>query len=405
MTSRTSQFWVFLKFSKSGRVTPPVPFFLWFIMAITEIYVDPSINANSGSGTHLDPYGDLQHAFNSETLATSGTQVTRINIKSGTDEVMASDLNWSSFGQPNNASRPVILEGYTSTAGDGGRGSIDANNGFIDLSGYDYITLTNLDVIGDHDDYLVHLDNNCAIHNCYIEQQGNRGAIYLDGNCVVSDSTIRSVGPGTYSQNGLDGNSAGRKYLFNCFVEYNGSGIAVYRYNAVDCIVVCNGLGYGVNIGNSDAVIGNIIYSSAVGTKAGIEIDASQPGPLVTNNYVEGWSHANGRCVDDNLNKPDGYTSLNNYYFNCTTTTDGTNTEYTNRLTDWTLLGSSAITSVGSDWSLDNDVIRDYFVQTSGDSGYGKFYPFRHHFDESFGAGGGGGTVTNYYIKNKFTRL
>ena len=361
-------------------------------MAITEIYVDPSINANSGDGSIGNPYGDLQHAFNSETLATTGSQITRFNIKSGTDEVMAADLVWTSFGTPNDSDRPVMIEGYTSTAGDGGRGSIDANNGFIDVSGHDYVTLSNLDIIGDHDDYLVHLDNNCAIHNCYIEQQGNRGAVYLDGNCTVTDSIIRSVGPGTYSQNCLDGNSAGKKYLFNCFVEYNGTGMAVYRYDTIDSVIVCNGLSYGLNISNGHSCIGNIFYSSAAGTKAAIEIDATVPHVIVANNYVEGWSHSFGRCVDDNIDKPDGYTSLNNYYFNCTATTDGSLVQYNNHLADWILLGSSAITTVGSDWSLDNSIIRDFYTEPAGDTGYGKFFPFRHHIDEAFGGGGGGST-------------
>ena len=362
-------------------------------MAITEIYVDPSINANIGSGTNLDPYGDLQYAFDSETLATSGTQATRFNIKEGADEVMAADLSWSSFGTPNNSSRPVIIEGYTSTAGDGGRGSIDANNGFIDASGIDFVNLSNLDIVGDHDDYLVHLDKNCTIHNCYIEQQGNRGAIYLDGNSVVSNSTIKSVGGGTYSQNCVDGNSSGQKYLHNCFVEYNGSGIAVYRYDTIDCVIVCNALGYGVNIANINCCIGNVIYSSVAGTKAGIEVDASAPGLIVSNNYVEGFSHSFGRCVDDNLNKPEGYTSLGNHYFNCTATSDNSVATNTNKFADWTLLGSSAITAVGSDWTINSDTIRDYYVDTSGDSGYGKFYPFRTHVDEAFGGGGGGGST------------
>jgi len=41
-------------------------------MALTEIYVDPAIAANSGTGTSGDPYGDLQYALNRQPLQHQG---------------------------------------------------------------------------------------------------------------------------------------------------------------------------------------------------------------------------------------------------------------------------------------------------------------------------------------------
>jgi hypothetical protein len=58
---------------------------------MADIYVDPSINANTGTGTIGDPYGDLQYAITSTTQGTSGDQ---FNIKSGTAEVMAGSLTF-----------------------------------------------------------------------------------------------------------------------------------------------------------------------------------------------------------------------------------------------------------------------------------------------------------------------
>ncbi len=54
-------------------------------MALTEIYVDPAIAADSGAGTEGSPYGDLEYAIEQETFdLTNGT---RVNIKAGTDEL------------------------------------------------------------------------------------------------------------------------------------------------------------------------------------------------------------------------------------------------------------------------------------------------------------------------------
>ena len=91
-------------------------------MAMTEYYVDPSIAANSGTGTIGDPYGDLQYALDNITRDT--TDGDRINIKSGTAEVLSSAIDYSTYGTPT-IGAPLLYRGYASTAGDGGIGEID----------------------------------------------------------------------------------------------------------------------------------------------------------------------------------------------------------------------------------------------------------------------------------------
>lgn len=94
--------------------------------APTEIYVDPAINANSGSGTIGSPYGDLQFALNSVTRdATNGN---RFNIKAGTAEVLAAAISFSTYGTPT-ATAPCVFEGYTAAAGDGGLATISCGGG------------------------------------------------------------------------------------------------------------------------------------------------------------------------------------------------------------------------------------------------------------------------------------
>ena len=60
-------------------------------MALTEIYVDPSIAADSGTGTIGDPFGDLEYAIEQTTFDT--TNGTRLNVKAGTDDFLSKPVN------------------------------------------------------------------------------------------------------------------------------------------------------------------------------------------------------------------------------------------------------------------------------------------------------------------------
>lgn len=106
-------------------------------MAITEYYVDPAINANSGTGTIGDPFGDLQYGLN--TVTRNATDGDRFNIKAGTAEVMAAAIDLTTYGTPTQAA-PLIFQGYTSAQGDGGIGEI--NNGGANVSVISSTTLT-----------------------------------------------------------------------------------------------------------------------------------------------------------------------------------------------------------------------------------------------------------------------
>ena len=50
-------------------------------MAFSEVYVDPSIAADSGTGTIGDPFGDLEYAIEQSTFdTTNGTRVNNSNV-------------------------------------------------------------------------------------------------------------------------------------------------------------------------------------------------------------------------------------------------------------------------------------------------------------------------------------
>jgi hypothetical protein len=163
-------------------------------MALTELYVDPSIDADSGSGTSGSPYGDLQYCLNQETLDT--VNGTRINIKDSATENITGVLSFATFGTPAAAGGEYLMfEGYTSTAGDGGVFTLDGGGGNYQLIAATACTgfhlkngiFQNVTTSA----YMVALDNDCSATNCEFHNCSG-GALTGDSpfavsNCFFSD--------------------------------------------------------------------------------------------------------------------------------------------------------------------------------------------------------------------------
>ena len=127
-------------------------------MALTEIFVDPSIAGNSGAGTLGNPYGDLQWLLDQETFDTVNGSMINVDVNVGTAEILAAGLdlvgNFTAGGAPS-ATAPLLIQGYDSAAGDGnwavqtGIGRIDCNNKqLFAVDNQSYIFLRHLEVFG-----------------------------------------------------------------------------------------------------------------------------------------------------------------------------------------------------------------------------------------------------------------
>ena len=364
-------------------------------MASQEIYIDPAINANSGDGSIGNPYGDLQHAFNSVTHSTSGSHETRFNVKSGTAEVFSADASWS-FSTAN--SRPIVVEGYDSTAGDGGRAEITCTGGgFLDEQGADYIRLVNLDITGDHSDYLVHLDQGCSLHGVKITQNGNGGCLFLDQASTISECHFIDNRVGG-SRVTVGATSTNPCKMINTIIEYSGNSHASEYFDYINnLIIVKSASGYGLKLTFRGHAQGNIIVNTNSGTnfRYGIDIGYANGQQVITGNYIEGFNGTNASAIKIAGPFPDNVVSLNNYYFNCTRgLSDGSNPwpyDLTTTMQDAILLGSSAVDVSGGDYSIGNDTMRDLEVGTAG-NGFMHWFPFRNKVDEGFSPSGGGGT-------------
>lgn len=276
-------------------------------MALTELYVNPAIAGDSGTGTVGDPYGDLQYCLTSAVFDT--TNGTRINIKSGTAEILAATLNLATnfiaAGGPSGTA-PLVFQGYTSAAGDGswsaqtGIGGIDGNNKAIFPSGLDYTTLRHMELFGRAGAgyaMLAELDDYCAIIECEIHtHSGTSYMVYIDTGSVVERCHFHTLSANTDAI--YTGFGGGAVDVDDCYFNLSqGNAISLRGMcKAKNNIIRLSGAATGINLGSTDAkAIGNSIWSNA-GTGKGIR--GTGPFCSVINNVVEGFSGAGGVGIE-----------------------------------------------------------------------------------------------------------
>jgi len=269
-------------------------------MALTEIYVDPSLASDTGSGTIGDPYGDLEYAIEQETFDT--TNGTRVNIKSGTDEVLAAALNTAladtsvSAAWAPSQNVPLVFQGYTATAGDGGIGGISGGGslGIITGGTYDGVWFVDLHLHNCGSATVVDLDDQCGMINCEIDNSTGDG-VSMDNDGFIHRCLIHNIGGigaqilrGAVTHNKLRNGT-------NDFSQAMSTGGTIYR-NIVDIDGASDGISV---IGTDNLVLNNSVYSAA-GTGSGIICGIGVEVKGVLNNLVEGFSGAGGVGFDLN---------------------------------------------------------------------------------------------------------
>lgn len=270
----------------------------------TYYYVDPAINANSGTGTIGDPFGDLQYALNSVTRnATSGDQ---FNVKAGTAEVLAAALTLATYGTPT-APAPLILRGYTSAADDGGIGKIDANGVTAFTSAYAQVRLINMEVYNFGNNNGVNLGVGSVVHSCNI----HKGISSPTSKTLVTVSYLIA----SYVHDaGTTGIGCTVTYAYGNYV-YNCPNRGVGAQFTIDNIIVNSDTTGIENPGGLS--IGNTIYNSNNATGRGIFI--SQSTAIIFNNIIVGYSGSGGKGITDADATRDLYLmGYNSFYNNAT---------------------------------------------------------------------------------------
>lgn len=266
----------------------------------TEVYVDPNIAADSGAGTSGDPYGDIQYALNQVTR--DSTNGNRFNIKSGTDEILSAALDLDTYGPPAFAS-PLVFQGYTSTAGDGGIGGISGNGTYgvwaLSVDGVHFANMhchncgsANILDFGAAGNY-------CTVSDCEINNSSGDGVFYNTNYGTVQQSNIHDIGGfGVRSKAGA--NIANNYFAngtkkFSVAIRLGGTGDLAFRN-----VISIGGTSVGIDtISFNNRIISNSILS-VLGSVQGILIkNGSVPlNALIINNLVEGFTETGGIGIE-----------------------------------------------------------------------------------------------------------
>lgn len=280
-------------------------------------YVDPAINANSGTGSIGDPFGDLQYAL--DTVTRDGTNGDKFNIKAGTAEVLSAAISLATYGTPT-FTASLVFRGYTSTEGDGGIGEIDGGGSvgifsgagggihFIDLYCHNCGSADVLSFTGSYN----------HIQNCEVAGTTGRGVDFQAAGSMLLGSYIHDVG-GSGAANAVRLTQAG--VVMNCFIASGSSSplaainCTASRSRFIGNIISIGGSTHGIQYTKEEGeILGNSILSAS-GSGTGILLTGSGIN-IVANNLVEGFSTGAGISQSGQSTQ---YATLNNGVYNCGT--------------------------------------------------------------------------------------
>lgn len=307
----------------------------------TAYYVDPAINANSGSGTIGDPWGDLQWALDHITRDATNGDI--IHIKAGAAEVSAASLTLATYGTLTETA-PLILRGYTAAAGDGGVGEIDCNGATMWAGNPNLVILVDLEIHNGGDNHLVSSTGRLALLRCELHK----------GASTPTSKSLVSIGAGLVSgcylhdggtTPGMNG-GASSICLFNYLIGAGGLSGAVVIGNVVVRTVNGNGTQFSGDLG---VVLGNVFYSTVANTATAIGngTGGSYNWHINLNNIVCGWSGAGGKGLQGNL-----LFLGHNAFFNNTTNESVTGGPFMDLGGDVSLAADPFTNAAGGDFSL-----------------------------------------------------
>jgi len=315
-------------------------------MAIVNYYVDPSINANSGTGTIGDPYGDIQYAVDNITRDT--TDGDQINVKAGTAEVMSASLDLSTYGTPA-ASAGLIIRGYTSTANDGGVAEFDC--GGFTLCASSSVSYVDLKVHNGPASSRVLFVNVGAAHNCEVYDSYNGiycGAYSTISNCYVYDCGKYGISHG------------GPSLIQACYVRTrtaDSNGImdrCIYNTGRPgiisNTIISCESTAIGIDLNQDGATCFNCSVISLAGTGSGIRLNSPATVSGCHNNLIEGFSGSGGEAIFYATAAPAEFKGIvaNNTFYDCETAISNDNSIAVYK-TDNSTAGGSPFKKTGSD--------------------------------------------------------
>lgn len=258
---------------------------------------DDAAKCTQADGTSGNPWHSVQGAL--DLITRNATDGDRINLKAGTADTLSATLSYATYGTPSNTVQ-LIIQGYTTSAGDGGIGEIDGAATYSICTGWQWCRFIDLklgncgsaDVL-DFSGVFGGQVINCEIHNS-------------SGYGVDSGSASVILGCWFHDLTGTDAVNAplGVRILYSFFDVATTNSVLLFTAAAysvvIGNIIKITGADtsvYGIYVtGSAGTIIGNSIFCSSANTKGGIYY--SQSVGVILNNIIEGWSGSGGDGIE-----------------------------------------------------------------------------------------------------------
>jgi hypothetical protein len=288
-------------------------------MAVTNYFVDPAINANSGTGTIGDPFGDLQYALNNVTR--NSTDGDMFHIKAGTAEVLTADLSLATYGTPT-AAAALYFQGYTATAGDGGIGEISGGGsvGIYDLgnnASKTFLHFWDMKLGNCGAARILSLGATCSLVNCEVHTSTATLAVNVTGGFRAVGCLFRDIS-GTSNVSISSGEGS---FVYCVFRSSGGTQVLNATSSGFVTVVGCVfDLSTDTSLSGSLATgtyVGNTFYTAAANTLGLLRTGSnSNSAAVVVNNVVVGSSGTGG--IGYQLETAQAIHGGNAYYNNTT---------------------------------------------------------------------------------------
>lgn len=166
---------------------------------MAEYYVD-YLNGNDTTGDGLSDgtaWKTIQKALDTITKASPGLD--RINVKSSAAQVLAASLDFTTIEASIVSTSPLVIQGYDSTAGDGGEAEIDMNGSSTYQIGSSTLDFTHFVDLYIHNrtgsGSCMIVDESCSIMRCRIGDTAfSQLSTAASSNAVVWDCEFNDIG-------------------------------------------------------------------------------------------------------------------------------------------------------------------------------------------------------------------
>jgi len=291
--------------------------------AFSEIFVDPNLDSDTGTGTLADPFGDLEYGIKNTVFDTSNGTV--IHLKSGAYEVLSEDL-YAAFTDTSvtaawvtSAGQPAVLRGYDGVGYDGGKAGIDGAgaHGLFGAANQNYVHCIDLHVQNCGAEIPIKVAAGSSVLRCYVDETTQNG-IHVTNYCMVMGCLVRNPGG-----HGIALNGTGSAARYNRVEDGNltmTSGIYAFGSEASGNIITigANSNATGI-IGASAPVVNNSVYCFGGGTGIGIRASSAARHGTCLNNLVEGLNGVGGRGIYSESTAGRTHAIGGNAMFDCTT--------------------------------------------------------------------------------------